>query len=151
MWFGGSLRQAWDVPPAPPLGIPMSPIAPLHGPDPNLALCRGSPWLSTRIAGDWDAVFSSVGVFWPLRSAARALDYAVGFDELHFTCDGPATFGVAVHIPVVEPLGAPVLVARRSIGVHLHGTPQASARAPPGEPSPSPTPGPLCPLQASRR
>jgi hypothetical protein len=109
LWFGGSLRQAWDTPPAPPLGIPMSPLAPLHASDPNLALCKGSPWLSTRIAGDWDELFVKVGVFWPLRSAARALDYAVGFDEVHFTCDGPTALGVDVHIPIVEPLGEALL------------------------------------------
>eukprot|EP00967_Tisochrysis_lutea_P047755 scaffold58147_cov31-Tisochrysis_lutea.AAC.2 len=104
MWFG-SLRQQWEMPPAPPLGIPMSPLAPLKGDHPSLALCKGSPWLSTALAGKWDDLFVEIGVFWPLRSAAATLDYAVGFDELHFICNGPANFDVDVHIPIIEPLG----------------------------------------------
>ena len=75
MWFFPSLTEIWDMPPAPPLGLPLGPLAPFNGPDLNLALCHGSPWLSTAIAGQWDELFQAVGVIWPLRSAAVAFDF----------------------------------------------------------------------------
>ena len=96
------------MPPAPPLGLPLGLLAPYSGHDPNLGLCRGSPWLSTSINGDWDGLFQAVGVIWPLRSAAVAVDYGKGFDELHIECEGSARLDIDVHIPILAPLGKEV-------------------------------------------
>ena len=102
MWFPLPTEH-WQTPPAPPMGLPLAPLAPLSVADPSVDLCLGSPWLSDSSDGDWDGLFYKIGVIWPLRSAAAALDYGTGFDELHLECGGgPASTSIDVHIPIVE-------------------------------------------------